>query len=115
MDNRYKKKLRIWLVSLLFVAVALRVGLYVTYPPVSFNDTHSYRRSANAILNEDQVYDGTRTPGYPAWMALVGVDRAVYASQLILGLGITVMWFFIGYLASGKVIMAGLAALPVGR
>lgn len=111
MDNVYKKNLRIWLVCVLLVAIALRVGLILTYPPVSFNDTHSYRRSANAILNEDQVYDGTRTPGYPAWMALVGDDRAVYASQLLLGLGITMMWFFIGYLAGGKVIIGGLAAL----
>ena len=111
MDNQKKRRLIIWIVIVLIVAISLRVGLFLTYPAVSYNDTHSYRRSANAILNGFELYDGTRTPGYPAWMALIGSDRAVYASQLVLGLGMTMIWFFIGYLTSGKPFFGGLVAL----
>ena len=111
MDPKKKTKLIIWLVIVLAVAVTLRVILFINYPAVSFSDTDSYRRSANAILEGFKAYDGTRTPGYPAFMALVGPDRAVYAVQLILGLGITLAWFWIGWKASGQPFFAGLAGL----
>ena len=111
MGIRKNKSLIFWLLIVLIVAISMRVGLFLTYPAVTYNDTNSYRRSANAILNGFEAYDGTRTPGYPAWMALIGSDRAVYASQLGLGFGITMVWFIIGYLSSGKPVFAGLAAL----
>jgi 4-amino-4-deoxy-L-arabinose transferase-like glycosyltransferase len=111
MDQETRKKLFIWLGIVLIVAVPLRVVLFFTYPPVSYSDTASYRRSADAILDGFESYDGTRTPGYPAWMALIGPDRMVYASQLLLGLAISLGWFWIGWKASGKVFLGGLAAL----
>lgn len=106
-----EKNLRIWLGVVLGVAILLRVVLFVTYPAVSYNDTNSYRRSANAVLGGFKAYDGTRTPGYPAFMALMGPDRAVYAAQLLLGLGITMAWFVIGWKSSGKPFLGALAAL----
>lgn len=93
------------------VAILLRVVLFLTYPEVSYSDTASYRRSADAILGGLVNYDGTRTPGYPAFMALLGPDRAVYAAQLILGFCITLAWFYLGWKASGKPFFGGLAAL----
>jgi hypothetical protein len=111
MVNHSKRNLSIWLAIVLVVAIVLRVWLFISYPPVSYSDTASYRRSAEAVLGGFEAYDGTRTPGYPAWMALLGPDRAVYASQLVLGLGITLMWFYIGYRSSGKPFLGGLAAL----
>ena len=105
------QKIRIWLSIVLAVAIILRVILFVAYPAVSYSDTHSYRRSADAVLGGFKAYDGTRTPGYPAFMALVGPDRAVYASQLILGLGITLAWFWIGLKTSGKPWFGGILAL----
>ncbi len=111
MINPVKKRLLIWLAIVLIVAIVLRVWLFISYPPVSYSDTYSYRRSAEAVLGGFKAYDGTRTPGYPVWIALFGSDRAVYASQLILGLGITLAWFYIGYWASGKPYVGGLAAL----
>ena len=93
MESGSKKKLKLWLTVVVVVAVLLRVVLFVTYPEVSYSDTASYRRSANAILDEMGNYDGTRTPGYPAFMAVLGPDRAVYAAQLILGFCITLAWF----------------------
>jgi 4-amino-4-deoxy-L-arabinose transferase-like glycosyltransferase len=111
MEAKNKKNFKIWLVIVLLLAILLRVGLFLTYPAVSYSDTFSYRRSADAILGGFQHYDGTRTPGYPAFMALLGPDRAVYAVQLILGLGITLFWFVIGWKASGRPFIGALAAL----
>lgn len=111
MVNPSKKNLFIWLAIILLVALVLRIWLFISYPPVSYSDTASYRRSAEAVLGGFETYDGTRTPGYPAWMALLGPDRALYASQLILGLGITLTWFYIGYRSSGKPFFGGVVAL----
>jgi len=113
MTDELKKntQLRTWLLIVLVVAVALRVLLFVVYPPVSYSDTDSYRRSANAVLGGFEKYDGTRTPGYPVFMALVGPDRAVYAVQLVLGLGITLAWFLIAWQATKSPVFAGIAAL----
>ena len=109
-DNK-NKNLRTWLAVVLMVAILFRVVLFLIYPPVSYSDTFSYRRSANAVLVGFNHYDGTRTPGYPAFMALLGPDRAVYAAQLVLGLCITLVWFWIGWKASGRPFIGGLAAL----
>jgi len=111
MEKDLRKNLKIWLGIVLFVAVLLRMILFFTYSAVSYSDTASYRRSAEAVLGGFETYDGTRTPGYPAFMALIGPDRAVYAAQLILGLGITLMWFVMGWKASGQHFVGGLAAL----
>ncbi len=111
MERNQKKTLRIWVGIVLAVALLLRVILFAAYPAVSYSDTASYRRSANAILGGFKVYDGTRTPGYPGFMAIIGSDRSVYAVQLLLGLGITMMWFLIGWKASGKAWIGGIIAL----
>lgn len=111
MEGKEKKSLIIWVGIVLAVAILLRVLLFTVYPAVSYSDTASYRRSANAILGGFKVYDGTRTPGYPAFMAIIGPDRAVYAVQLILGLCITMMWFLIGWKSSRKVWLGGITAL----
>ena len=102
MEDQKRKSLRLWLVVVLAVSILLRVTLFMNYPPVKYDDSHSYRRSANAILNGFEDYDGTRTPGYPAFLALVGSDRAVYGTQLVLGVMITMGWFLIGWKASRK-------------
>ncbi len=110
-ELKKNKQLRTWLLIVIVVAVVLRVLLFAVYPPVSYSDTASYRRSANAVLGGFEKYDGTRTPGYPVFMALVGPDRAVYAVQLALGLGITLAWFLIAWQATKSPVLAGIAAL----
>lgn len=110
-ELKKNRQMRTWLLIVLVVAVALRVLLFAVYPPVSYSDTDSYRRSANAVLGGFEKYDGTRTPGYPVFMALVGPDRAVYAVQLVLGLGITLAWFLIAWQATKSPVFAGIAAL----
>ena len=111
MEEGSNKNLKTWLTVVIVVALLLRVVLFLIYPEVSYSDTASYRRSANAILGGMVNYDGTRTPGYPAFLALLGPDRAVYAAQLVLGFCITLAWFYLGWKFSGRPVFGALAAL----
>jgi 4-amino-4-deoxy-L-arabinose transferase-like glycosyltransferase len=100
-----------WLVGILVVCVLERLLLFLFYPPVSLSDTGSYRRLAEIVLNSWVNYDGTRTPVYPVFLAIVGPDRAVVAAQMVLGILITFMIFYMGYKISNQVVFAGLGAL----
>jgi hypothetical protein len=83
---------------------------WLAYPPVIFDDTNSYRRLAGQILGSVPL-DGTRSPGYPIFLAWLGPDERVYVAQLILGLAITLLFFYLGWLVSGKSWVGGAAAL----
>jgi hypothetical protein len=102
---------RTWFWIVVVVAALQRLLLSAAYPVVPLSDTGSYRRSADAILGGWVQYDGTRTPGYPGLMALVGSDNHVYIAQLLLGLGITLLFFYIGWKMSGRGWFGALAAL----
>jgi hypothetical protein len=81
MAETNKENLTKWLVIVLTVAILLCVGLFFSYPPVLYSNTASYRRSAQAVLGGFEAYDGTRTPGYPVWMALIGSDQMTTTSS----------------------------------
>ena len=100
-----------WAGIVTLVALLQRIGLYLIYGPVSYNDTGSYRRLAEAILAGWDRYDGTRVPGYPIFLAVFGSDRGVYAVQLIIGLLTTLLFFYIGWRLSGRAWFGALAAL----
>lgn len=102
---------RTWFWIVFIIAAFQRILLRVVYPVVPLNDTGSYRRSAEAILGGWEQYDGTRTPGYPAFMALVGPDERVYIAQLLLGFIITLLFFYIGWKITGRGWFGALAAL----
>jgi hypothetical protein len=96
----------------ILVAVGVRGWLWFSYRPVSYSDTHSYRRLANAIHSPRwNEYDGTRTPGYPLMLAFLGPDERVYLAQLAMGLAITLLLFYIGWQVSGKAWLGGAIAL----
>ncbi len=100
------------LILVVLVAVGIRGWLWFSYRPVSYSDTHSYRRLANAIGNPQwKGYDGTRTPGYPLLMAWLGPDQRVYLGQLIMGFAITLMLFYLGWQVSDNAWFGGLIAL----
>jgi len=106
-----KNKLGMWLGLVLVLSLLLRVMLFAIYSPLSFSDTGGYQRSAQAVLNGFNNYDGTRTPVYPILIALTGSEKMLYFSQLLLGLGITLAWFIIGWKASKKPFFGALIAL----
>jgi 4-amino-4-deoxy-L-arabinose transferase-like glycosyltransferase len=102
---------RTWFWIVFLIAAIQRLLLRVFYPVVPLNDTGSYRRSAEAILGGWEQYDGTRTPGYPAFMAIFGPDERVYTAQLLLGFVITLLFFYIGWKITGRGWFGALAAL----
>ena len=130
-------RIRHWLAAVISIALLARLALWFGYQPVAYSDTPSYQRSALAILAGWGPYDGTRTPGYPAFLALLwqidprnhtaaipsepaemtnfdvsAWQQTTFLLQLILGFAITLLIFFIGWQASGgKAWVGGVAAL----
>jgi hypothetical protein len=99
-----------WLLAVTAFAALERLALWLAYPPVTFDDTNSYRRLAGQVLGAAPL-DGTRSPGYPIFLAWLGPDRVVYAVQLALGLATTLLFFYLGWLVSGKSQVGAAAAL----
>lgn len=104
-------KVRTWLIIVTAIALVERITLFLVYRPVSYHDTNSYFRSAQAILGGWGAYDGTRTPGYPLFLALFGTDERVYAAQIFLGFLTSLLLFYISWKISNRGWLAGLVAL----
>jgi hypothetical protein len=100
-----------WLFIVAGVALAERILVILFYQPVSYSDTASYRRLANSVLQRFANYDGTRTPGYPVFLALTGTDQRAWLVQLALGLLTTLLLFYLGWKLTGKAWFGGLAGL----
>ena len=96
-----------------------RLVLWAVYAPATYGDTGSYFRSAG-VLSQGTLagYDGTRVPGYPAFVALMGVDpERVYAAQLVLGWLITLLLYLWAWQATrrpvlGVIVAAGYTLIP---
>jgi hypothetical protein len=104
-------KTKSWLTIVVAISVIERVSLYLFYRPILYSDTAGYRRTAMAILSGLNNIDGTRTPGYPFFMAFIGADERVYAAQLALGLVTTLLFFYLGWRVSRKGWFGALVAL----
>ncbi|MCB2213820.1 hypothetical protein KQH50_00340 [bacterium] len=110
-DGKEKQRFTKWLLVVLLLTVLLRVALFLFYPLQSYPDSAAYLRLAEAVRAGFKQFDGTRGPGYPAFLALFGPEGVVYAVQLFLGCLLTLIWFLVGWLASRKAWFAGLLAL----
>lgn len=90
------------------LAAAERLLLWGFYAPIQYNDTRAYFRLAEALSTWNlSGYDGSRVPGYPAFLALLGRDpSAVWATQLFLGWGITMLLFLLTWWTTGKATLA---------
>lgn len=82
-----------WAVALLLVGVIERAAIGLTYGPVDWGDSPSYMRLAGVIAKGGlHGYDGTRVPGYPALLALLGQsERSVWIAQMAMGLAISLL------------------------
>lgn len=110
-NNDQNKNLIQWLLVVLVLTVLLRIALYLFYPVQSYPDTAAYKRLANSVRNSFRLYDGTRGPGYPVFLALFKSDQLAYAVQLVLGCLITMIWFLIGWKAFSRPWLGALTAL----
>jgi hypothetical protein len=102
---------RAWLLAVALISVTQRVGLLLLYRPVHYGDTPSYRRLAESLLRGLEYYDGTRTPGYPYFLAFLGPDERVWLVQMALGLATTFLFFYMGWQTTGRAWFGGIAAL----
>jgi hypothetical protein len=115
-ENRAAKpgksgSLTIWALITFTVGLVTRLLMVFLYQPVTYSDTPSYRRLAEAVLGGFARYDGTRTPGYPVFLALVGDDQRVWLVQLLLGLFTTMLLFYMAWKLTGKPWFSGLIGL----
>lgn len=96
-----------------FLAAIERVVLYRVYAPIEFSDTLAYFRLAGALGSSGlSAYDGTRVPGYPAWVAILGLDPSrIWVAQLAVGWGMTMLLFLLTWQTTRR---AGLALLVGG-
>jgi hypothetical protein len=89
---------RYWLLLLVVAGAALRVALFAVYPPLTQPDTGTYYAGARELVGQGEATQtpARRTPGYPAFLLLVGSDpQNVLAAQMALGLLTSVSLFFI--------------------
>jgi len=91
-------------VALIVISVAIRILIALNYSFVTYNDTAGYLYCAKCITHLDlRHYGGMRAPGYPALLALGGLNfDAAETVQLALGVAIGAMLFAIGMLQTGS-------------
>lgn len=84
--------------------LAERVALWMTYQPIAYGDTPSYMRLAKALaLFSLKRYDGTRVPGYPAFLAVLNFNpESVWLAQLIIGWIISLILFWMTWKTTEK-------------
>jgi 4-amino-4-deoxy-L-arabinose transferase-like glycosyltransferase len=77
-----------WVAAAVALAVGVRVLLAFVYEPLYGNDAPTYAALAGMIRTGDFTgYDGVRTPGYPVFMLLAGLNnQAIRLAQNISGL-----------------------------
>jgi hypothetical protein len=109
----HRCSVRTWLMIVASFSVVERVTLWMWYPLQTTNDTLVYVNYAKNLLKLGfDRYRAARLPGYPLFIAMLGVDDArVYAVQLVLGLLTTLLFFYIGYRITGKEWFGALVAL----
>jgi hypothetical protein len=79
------------------ISLIVRLALVYFYAPVSFSDSRTYQRLAGQIMQGWINYDGTRTPGYPAFLAVFRTDQSAWLVQMGMGLVITLLMYYLGW------------------
>lgn len=82
--------------TIFFVGLLWRILIFCCYPAVTIlPDSEGYQMLAERILAFDlSGYDGTRSPGYPAILAILGLnDMWIVVAQMLLGLWSSVVLF----------------------
>ena len=93
------KTAKVHLAITTIIAVLVRAWLWFEYPIFSGNDSATYLHLANSLRNNLGFghYNGTRTPGYPFFLALINDLRFVYFAQLTLGILTTLLIFWLTF------------------
>ena len=99
-----------WGMALAVIGILERLWLWSVYQPISYADTNSYLRLARVVSRLTlEGYDGTRVPGYPATLALVGMDpERVWLAQMTLGWVVSILLFWLTWRTTGSAVMGAL-------
>jgi hypothetical protein len=102
---------RAWLVGLLALALAVRLGMALTYAPAHDSDTQSYLNIAHLLHNLTlHGNDATRPPVYPGLIALLQLNEyAVWAAQSMMGVAVSAMLFLVTWRLTGRAWLAFMA------
>jgi len=102
-----------WLAGVAAFGMLERLALWLVYRPAYYGDTGAYLRLGEVLSQGSMAgYDGTRVPGYPAFLAVVGPDGdAIWLAQMALGWTISLLLFWITLKATGNPHAAGVVAL----
>jgi hypothetical protein len=97
-------KIKEWLILLLILGLALRLGFWFIGEPTAFPDTGTYIEVAKQLVSGDfSDYQGRRTPGYPLLLILAQFSpHAVWIIQMLAGLAISMCLFYMAYELTGK-------------
>jgi len=102
--RNFKQRPQLVLAAALFVlSLVLRLWLVSAYSPIPYSDTYgSYFRLAAALRSSGlDAYDGTRVPGYPLFIALLGGrEFTIWIVQFGMGVLITQMLFWMSWVSS---------------
>jgi hypothetical protein len=107
-----------WLIALILLAVALRVGIWLTYQPVETSDSEGYKLMAHLLYTRSwQSNLGARPPAYPALMTTIAMskyglnERIIWGFQAGLGTLGAVLWFALAWRATHNAPLAFAAGL----
>lgn len=100
-----------WGIVLALFGLLERVWIWSIYQPVSYGDTGAYMRLANVLARlAINGYDGTRVPGYPAFLAILNMEpAAVWLGQMALGWTLSMMVFWVTWKTTGSSPVGALA------
>jgi len=113
-DNKADSRIRFGLgAGLALLGLLERLLLWLNYAPIEFADTRSYLRLASQLADGALAgFDGTRAPGYPVFLALLNMQaERIWIAQLALGLGISLLLFWIVLRMTDNPILAFAAGL----
>ncbi len=104
----------LWVAALLALGVLLRLVLAAGYPPLPQPDTPTYEDAAHDLMagGPFTLSEGRRTPGYPLFIAALGLDpRNIMLAQMALGTLTSVLLYLIALRICRRPGVAFLAAL----
>ena len=104
-----------WAIAgLIVLGVVGRALMIAMYEPMAYGDTGTYLRLADQIRTWDfSAFDGSRTPGYPLFLMLLGKSpEAVWLAQQILGISTSLLLYAVAWhLTRNQLISFAVAAI----
>lgn len=107
-----KRKPLLWLGAVIALSLIVRFMVWTVYEPVEYSDSGAYLRLAEALKDFTlSGYDGSRVPGYPLFVTLLGSNpEVIWIAQMVLGVLTAVFLFWITWKTTDSVLAAFVVA-----